>query len=137
MSQAIIDALFTKLTTDQTSGSLYDSVTGRIYDGTVPDNAGNPSLVYNLIDDPPQLVFGARDTIRIRIQFDVYVPRESGTKAARQINDKLYSLLHRSSLTVTGYTGNNVLCQQRGAVEVEDDFYRIRSEYLVFGIETA
>ena len=39
MSQAIKTALYTKLTTDQSAGSLYDDVGGRIYELEGQDDA--------------------------------------------------------------------------------------------------
>lgn len=133
--KALSDGIYTKLTADQSAGTLYAAVSGRIYHGVAPDDAALPLLVFNVIDNPVAYTF-TQDNLQAQVQFDIYVDREAGAASGQTIDDKLFTLIQRQNITVSGYTGCNVICLQRGVPVVEDDAYRIRSEYRIFGNET-
>ncbi|MFZ4124568.1 MAG: DUF3168 domain-containing protein [Rickettsiales bacterium] len=89
-------ALFTRLNGD----ALLMGMIQGIHD-TVPQNASFPYLV---IGDGNQNDVPASDTVSVRCLLDIEVfSRSKGRKEMLLILDRLYTLLHRNVLTVSGY----------------------------------
>lgn len=141
MSQAIRDALFTKLSADKTGASVWGLVNGRIYEGAAPQAADLPLLVYSVVADPIELAFGTVATQRVEVEFRIHGPLGQanpgdGSEDAQSvgaIESALYSLLHLTSLSPTGLDRGLVVCRTRGVPEVLDDSHVSRSTYLIEG----
>lgn len=116
------------LVSDQSEGSFYDDVGGRIYEMVAPEEAPLPLAVWNIITDPPDEMFGG-DDIDAEIQVDLYGEKSLGIATLGAINDKLFTLLQGQSATITGYDGVSIQCMDRGAREVEERAYRITSRW--------
>ena len=67
MSQDVVKAFYDQLISDQTSGSFYDRVSGRIYELEGPTNAALPLAVFSLITSP------YADTFRWFVSQGLYV----------------------------------------------------------------
>ena len=129
--QELIDGLHTKLTAAQGAGTLYAAVGGRIYQLQGPQNLAMPWLVFTVVTDVPARTF-TKDNINPDIQFDLYGERYLGANALTDINDKLWTLLDRSTFSITGHNSISMAATERGILTVEDRAYRIRSEWTLF-----
>jgi len=143
MSQSQLKtAIYQTLTADQTSGSLYDDVSGRIWEGQAPTDTGGdtnallPFLFYRIVSDvvPPSFT---RADFHALVQFDLYSKRNEGAATATSTNDKLFALLHKKQMTMTGHTGVEGHAEDRGALTFEDDAIRIRSEFRIRGTSSS
>lgn len=126
--EAMATGLGALLVADQTSGSLYDAVGGRIYEQIAPENGALPHLVWNIITDPPDETFNG-DDIDAEIQFDLYGEKRLGMTALGVINDKLFTALQGQSATITNYTGCSIQCLDRGERSTEERGHRITSRW--------
>jgi hypothetical protein len=94
---AIQQALYTKLTGD---GVLMGMVSG-VYDA-VPQRTVVPYVVIG--DGETQILDGpAHSDTRVTLDIDVWTATD-GRKTALTIMDRMYGLLHQSTMTVTGFT---------------------------------
>lgn len=135
--QAIYDAIYAKLTATQTAGTPYALTEGRIYEAQSAINEDCPLIVFGLNADEVDGYFTV-DNVNLDFYVDIYGYKESGAKVTRTIADAVYALLHRQSLTITGYTGGVMLCRDRGGEAEQDliaggetrrDAWRIRQIY--------
>jgi len=139
MSQIELKAgIYDKLTAVQTSGTLYDDITGRIFEGQARHDETLPLLIYNVILDDPATTF-SKNHIDATVQFDLYYPASSGAAAAAVTNDKIYALLHTSNQgtawATTGHATAHGICTERGQLTFEEDAIRIRSEFQILATE--
>ena len=100
MSQAIKTALYTKLTTDQSAGSLYDDVGGRIYELEGQDDASLPLLTYEVSSTPVQGLYNGTIMLRAQVIVTLYGHRRLGSAALGSIEDKLFTLLNLSLIHI-------------------------------------
>jgi hypothetical protein len=133
MSQKLINALYTKLTLDQTSGSLYDDLGGRVYFGKAPDNSSLPLLIFDLITSDVQNSFGGSRVDTARFQIDLYGSIKLGAVAIGNIETKLFSLIDSVTITATDYDNVSVACASRSQRSMGDEAHRIVSEYELIG----
>lgn len=123
-----MDGFYTKLTSDQTGGSFYDrladstvAASGKaLWEGQAPEDEALPCAVYQLITATPDSSF-EDDNIEAEIQVDIYGESRLGMKSVGQINDQLYALLHRKTLTVSGFNFAQTTVIDRGQRIPEDD----------------
>lgn len=128
--QALLTGWYTLLSTDQTVGSFYDDLGGRIYEMQAPESAALPLCVYQLVTDPESPTF-TKDDLNAEMQVDLYGEQRLGAKALRDTHDKLVALLQRKTITVSGYTGGIINWIDRGQSSVEEDSIRILSRWQV------
>lgn len=129
--QAIIDGIYTKLTTDQSAGTLYDDVDGRIGNAQPTQDQPLPFVSFFFPVTPVFLTFGSSNSHGSVLQVDIYHDADSGAKACRALADKAFSLLNRSSITATGWNGVRLLCVERGDPEREEDAFRVMQQYTI------
>lgn len=137
MSQAIKSAIYTKLTSDQTSGSLYDSVGGRIYELQGADDADLPLLTYEVSSSPVQGLYNGNIVIKSQVVFTIYGHRRLGVAAIGLIEGKLYDLLKDSELAPTGYDRGVVVPLDRDRRTVFDEIVSSESIYSVESTSTS
>ena len=131
MSQDVVKAFYDQLISDQTSGSFYDRVSGRIYELEGPTNAALPLAVFSLITSPYADTFDGSSVKDYTFQVDIYGRKRAGMSAAGAINTALFTLLDRQTITVPNNDDGLVRCLIQGVRTVEDDAVRIRSEWIV------
>ena len=119
--------LYVKLTTDQAAGSFYDDLTGRIYRTQGPDDASFPLCVFFVVSDTPPRFFGSREDIEADIQIDLLGVKGTSETALQATQNKLLTLLDNAALTITGFVGGTIQCNDRGSVDIEDQRPRITS----------
>ena len=130
-TQAIVAAIYTALTTDQTAGSFYDDVSGRIYEGQAHQNDTLPHCVYNVIVASQNLTHDTTDYDWL-LQVDFYADAESSSMAALSaIENKAFDLLEKGAFSATGFDAVQVLCVTRGMRTIEEDAFRIMDEFRV------
>lgn len=131
--QPLIDSIYGKLLSLGLAADVYDSYSGQDFN--------QPTVVFNVVSDPVQPYFTG-DSVRMDFQIDVYGPLNNGTKNTRIIADSIFSGLHRSSITASGYTGVSILCTERGNGMQEEfiqggrtllDAWRVTQQYRLFG----
>jgi len=129
-TQAIVDAIYAKLTADQTSGSVYSDVGGRIYEMRAPQDAALPLLVFTVIPESVPLI--ASDNTDAEVQIDLWGHVRLGAKAIGDINDKLDALFNRVAITPTGSNAGMTQVIDPGLRTIEEDAVRITSRWKLF-----
>lgn len=123
------------------TNGVYTAVGGRIYNAMAPQDPTCPFINFTIISDPVQPYFQV-DDILVEFQVDIFNKVEAGTAADRAIADNVFATLHRQTLTISGYTGCSILCQDRGLSLDQDlviggrtqqDVWRITQSYRLFG----
>ena len=128
--QPILDALYTKFAADTAAGGVSTLTGARMYEVEGPDDAALPLLLWTPVSDIPVATFG-NDGFDAEYQFDVFGDGALGPKPVRTINDAIWTLLNRKTLTVTGYGSATVACTERGVETREGRAIRIRSQYRI------
>ena len=127
MPRSVIeDAINTKLTTDQSAGSFYDDVSGRISANEATDSKAFPHAIYTVVSDVPFRAFGGKRDIDCL--FDVDLFGSKGT-SLHLTNNKLYTLLDNASVSPTGFNGGVVQCLDTGIVTYDDERMQITSRW--------
>lgn len=135
MSQAILDAVHDALVADTSSGTLYDDLSGRIYQGIAPQNTTLPYLEFDCVSDVPERLMSGAITQQVDVQFDLYGNSDDGPRALGQIEAKLYALLEGVSIMPTGFDRGVVTCSLRMVRVREEDAYRITDQFTISGTE--
>lgn len=133
-TQNILDALYTKLIADQSSGTLYDLLGGRIYGMFAPQDEAMPLLVFNITDDPKGKFFGNKTSEDLAIDFDIYGDAEIGPAASGgvgEIENSLFDLLEGFELSASGYDRGVVLFQSRNVRILEEKAVRVTSRAII------
>ena len=132
MAQAIKDAIFTKLTADQSASSLYTAVGGRIFEMEGKDDADLPLLTYEVQSSPVAGLYTGNLIIKSQVIITLYGHRRLGSSALGGIEDKLFTLMNQTTLAPTGYDSNTtVLCLDRDSRVVFDEVISSESVYSV------
>lgn len=139
--QAIVDAIQSILVGDSGAGGLNTITSGRIFEVMAFNDSLIPMLTHQLIDPDLAQNF-VIDSITIEFQLDFYGLADAGTKATRAMADRAFVLLHRQPITITGYSGCQMLCMATGSAPERDtitngvssqDTWRITQRYKLFG----
>lgn len=132
MSTALEIGILGLLESDQSGGSFYDDITGRITSPQAPQNQTLPHCVFNVLSDPPDAYFSG-DDIDAEMQIDLWgtFNGTSSKHALGLINDKLITLLDKQSITITGFTSGEVRSLDRGTATIEEDAVRILSRWRI------
>jgi len=96
----LISAIYTKITTGPSS--LYNDVGGRVYLDQAPDDAQFPYVVFLIVVDTPDNVFGKLGE-EVAIQFSLFSSSSSVTEISTMYTD-LKTLFDDVKLTVTSST---------------------------------
>ena len=132
MSQAIKTALYTKLTADQTAGSFYDDVGGRIYELEGKDDAALPLLAYDVTSTPVQGLYNGNVIIKSQVVLTLFGHRRLGAAALGAIEGKLFTLINQAALAPSGYDSNAVMiCLDRDRRTVFDEIIASESIYSI------
>ena len=126
------DGLFTLLSTDQTAGSFYEDVGGRIYGIESEHGDTFPYCVFNVLDDPPVRYGGNVNDIEATVQIDLWGDKGLGYDSLSDINNKLYTVLDGVAVTITGFTGGQAFNLDRGVPLIEEDAIRILSRWRIW-----
>jgi hypothetical protein len=137
MSLAIVNAIYTQLTTDQTAGSLYAAVSGRIYHLQSIENGTLPLLVFGVVSCTPAYNFNGSVTETTLVEFTIYNDAfGAGAAAIGAIEAKLLTTLDNVVLSPTGYDRLTVRCEQRGVSSMVEDAIASTSVYRCIGTRT-
>lgn len=132
------NAIYTKLTAVQTSGTFYEAVGGRIWLEQAKQDEAFPFAVYSTSADVPYKYFTAPDDVELLFQMDLYADASTSTpEALIAINDKLLTLLDRAAITMTGHVEAKVRVMDRGIVTREEDAHRVTSQWRLTATPTA
>jgi hypothetical protein len=131
MPQAIKTALYVKLTADQTAGSLYDSVGGRIYEAEGASETTLPLLVYEVTSTDTAQTMGNDEIVDAIVTITIWGHKSKGLAELGAIEGKLYSLLKSSDISPTGYDRGRVIASSRDVRLVVDDVVSSQSVYKV------
>ena len=112
MSQAIVAALYTKLTADQSGGSFYDDLGGRIFTGMGPQDADLPLAVIGVDANAVESTYSKRIETTAFVM-TIYGAIAAGATAVSDIEAKGFSLLHGAEITPTGYDRGVLRCLSR------------------------
>jgi hypothetical protein len=140
-ARTLIDAVYDRLTADQSAGSLYDDLGGRIYFVRGPQNAALPLLIFRVQTDEP-LYYLDRATgaqtyangpdVDAELHLVLVGSTAAGAAALEDINTKLLTLLHGQPISVTGYNAGQTFCIERGAPAADEDAVRITTRWRVW-----
>lgn len=148
MSLAFVTAVYNWLAADSGSGGFANGTGGvgsSLYHVSGPEDVN----VY----DGPVCVFtitGAADPVRSfngtsseewRMSFSIWrvmdAAANNGPAAALAVDALLFARLEGASLAATGYDRCLCRCIARGAVSIDEDCYRIDSDYTLVGQRTS
>lgn len=136
MSQVDVStAIYTKMTSVQTGGSFYALVGGRIYFAQARDEITIPCAIVTIVSDVPDEYFAGSD-LDANYQVEIYSPRTSTPETAQAIADALYSLMHRTAITISNHTAGQTWCVDKGAPFPDDDSYGINTQWRIFATAT-
>jgi hypothetical protein len=133
LSQKLVNAIYTKLTADQTAGSLYDDVDGRIYYGLAPDDSALPLILIDLVYERVENSMGGDRVDRASFQIDIFGDIKSGVVSVGNMEIKLFDLIDSVTITATGYDKVSIECKTRNQRTIGDEAHRIMCEYDVVG----
>lgn len=133
MSQAILEALKTKLYASQGVGTFYAAVGGRIYQDQPKPNELMPFAVFTSQGDEITHYMGGVEAHKVIVSIDLYGKKDLGWEVLGDIEELLYDLLDQTTLTV--YDRGVVLTINRGARTVEDDAFRVTDEFSIEATE--
>ncbi len=134
--QPILDAIKTKFAADTAAGGVSTLTGARMYEAEGATDTALPQLLWTTVSDVPVATF-AQDGFDAEYQFDVYGDGSLGPAVVRTINDRIWTLLNRGTLTVTGYGSATVACTERGIETREGRAIRIRSQYRIKAMPSA
>lgn len=124
MSQAIINAMWQKLTADQTAGSFYAAVGGRIYNVEGLQTSDTPAFPYCVfsmsIGDPLNHAYGGVVTHQPSFQFDLWGKLDDGAAALGTIENLLFQLLDMQTIAPAGFDRGACRFTNR-MVQIPDD----------------
>lgn len=132
MSQAINTAIYTKLTADQSAGTLYAAVGGRIFENEGQDDSALPLLVYEVTTAETSNVMDGKEIIRANVTFTLFGHKRLGNAALGTIEGKLYTLLNGEGITTTGYDRGVVIATSR---DVRQNLVDVLSSQSVYRLE--
>ena len=130
-TQATVTGLYALLTSDQSSGSFYDDLGGRIHEGVAPEEETLPHMVFTEITDPPINYLGGSSDIEMQVQLDIYSERSLGPNELGDIHTKVLTALEGASLTIAGYVGGQLEFTERGRYSIDGDARRVTMEALI------
>ncbi len=133
--QELVKALQTKLTADETAGSVHAAVGGRIYNGPPSLDTALPFLSHFVVTDVPRRSFTEANA-QLEVQIDIYHNTSAGRAAVGAIADKVFALMDNASLSATGWTGVQAQCTDRGGAQKEEDAFRVTQLYTLWGTAT-
>lgn len=136
----LYNSIYSTLTADQTSGSFYDDVDGRIW---LVDGPASDDLPMAIITPITESLGGAFDTssddIEFVFQIDVYTSQKNTTvEALIATNEKLIALLDRVSVTVTNWCNGQFKpdpADTRGIPTRDGDAWVINSQWILTATE--
>ena len=128
----VYNGIYDLLVNDQTSGSFYDDLTGRIYQDFAPQNATLPFCTFAITSDPQLSTLGSNH-LTATVECQVWGTLAGGPNAVRDTNDKLTALLHKGSITVTGFSNVTMHAEDIGTAERIEDAVFISSLYEITG----
>jgi len=132
MSQeALANAIYAKLTNDQSSSSLWSDLSARVYHLNAPPNTALPLLVFRITADQPQAYFSGEDDLDVELQLDLWGSTAAGAAALAAINGKILSLLHGQSLSISGYVDGECQAIDRGRATADGDALRITGRWKI------
>ena len=121
-----------KLVASTGGGTFYADVTGRIYQDFAPQNATLPFAVVSVLSDPQLLTFD-NNHMNATIECQVWGDAASGPHAVRAINDKLVALLHKQTITVSGFSNVAMVATDIGSAERIEDAILVTTLYEIAG----
>lgn len=130
-TQAAITGIYSLLTADQTAGSFYDDIGGRIYEAQGPEEPDFPMMVFTEVSDPPINYLGGTSDIEMQVQLDLYGERLLGAKVLGDIHAKVLTALEGADITIAGYVGGQFEFTQRGRRSIDGDAHRVTMEAIV------
>lgn len=136
MSQVIDDMIYAKLTASTASTSVYGLTSGRIFNGMPAQETDLPYVSFTVVTDTEDDTF-TKNGAEVDVQVNVVGDKALGRKAVRAINEKVWTLLHHTTATATGYHISPISCTNRGVVDDDEDSINIRSEYNLFLVKTS
>lgn len=121
--QKVKEAFRAKLVADQTAGSLYDRLGGRIYADFAPQEEPDtlPYLVFNVTASPPDRFFGGAKSLLSTIEVRIFDDWRNGSNAVETIAETLVDLMDETDLAVTGFDRGLTVCENRGAETIEGE----------------
>jgi len=111
--ESILAGVMTKLTADQSAGTFYEAVGGRIYRTVAPPDKTEPLAVVSISDDAPDRYFSAADTFGT-LNISIFGTRDASETTLQAIAAKLFTLLDGAALTISGHVGGQAWVENRG-----------------------
>jgi hypothetical protein len=124
-SEAIYDATHAILTANQSVGSFYADLGGRVFNTIALPNPDQrqvvmPFLVYNWAILTPEIALGRQNDVSGDLNISVFGEIDAGARAVLAIAGKVSDALSGAKLVIAGYNGGELLRTQFPRVEGSD-----------------
>ncbi len=131
----LYNAIFATLTADQTAGSFFDDLGGRINLHEGPQDETLAHANFTVVTDIRERFFDGNDLLAT-FQLDIYNNAESSTpEALIAIHEKALTLLDAQTITMANHSNAQVFVDDKGTVVKEEDSWRITSQWRVMASE--
>ncbi len=126
--QAVAQAIHQQLITDQSAGSLWSVLGGRIYHLQAPPDTALPLLTVRIDEDEPQTFFDGSSDLRVEVEIELRADDASTLLVA---GDLLFDRLQHQSLAVDGYRRASVRAVERGRTKTDRDLLKATSRWIL------
>jgi len=127
----IYAGLYTLLTADQTAGSFYDDLTGRIYPTQAVVGEDLPLCTFGFSSDSPDKYFTGNDvdaTLQVSIWMDSEIHSPEDIVA---VNDKLVAILEDATPTFTAHSCGQIRSIDTGVLDRQEQAWVIQTLWTV------
>lgn len=127
------NAIKDRFEADQSAGSFYTAVGGRIRQARADDNQATfPYAVWEITNNPVVRYFEAADDFDAVVEVRIHAERDGGIDALDDVFDKLFTDLDGKSLSPTGYANGGIQCIEMGTTSIDDDAVANRSTWRMY-----
>ena len=141
MSQIVLSSLYTRIATPSTPGSIYDLVSGRIYQLDGPQGMTLPALIFGIENNDTATYFGqtVKSMQTLDVLFTILFPSNAASAivTAMAVETALFARLNRVSITPSdaSYTSIETYALSRGVPQIDEDFIRIETTYRCLAVK--
>jgi hypothetical protein len=129
MSQhAIAAAIHQQLISDQSAGSVWALLSGRVYHLHAPPNTALPLMIVRIDKDQPQTFYDGSSDLRIEVVIEVQANDATTLLIA---SGRLFDQLHNQPLSIEGFRHATMRAVDRGREKAERDALTSTSRWLI------
>ncbi len=141
MSVRMLRAFYARLVATTDGGSsnpVKDAVGSRIHALEAPASSALPLIVFDIASTSTEGFFDGNQRTEATFDVTIFAKTEAGIDSVGVIEEKVFELLHDQNLVATGDLDRAyVRCVSRGVPQIEGEFLRVDSTFLVEGNDSS